>query len=63
MTPKEVIKYYGSRDEVLELLDIKRQSLDLWLANGRVPLGRQYELQILTDGQLVAGKKKANKNG
>lgn len=54
MTPTEVVAHFGSVRAVTEALGITQQAYSRWLQQGRVPRGRQYELQILTGGRLQA---------
>lgn len=54
MTTKEAIDYFGGIRQLAEALKTWPQTIYQW---GDVPpMGRQYELQIKTEGQLVADK-------
>lgn len=54
MTPREVIEFYGTQKGVAAAVGISQASVSEWVSNGYVPLGRQYELQVLTGGRLKA---------
>ena len=55
MTPDEVINHYSNKRGVTEALGVSRQVVDQWIRRGLVPMGRQFEIQILTGGGLRAG--------
>ena len=63
MTPSEVVAHFGSVRRVTETLGITQQAFSNWQRRGYIPLGRQYELQILTGGRLVAEREKEATNG
>jgi DNA invertase Pin-like site-specific DNA recombinase len=50
MTSKQCKKHFGSISKIADALGISRQSVDRW--GERPPMRRQYELQIITLGQL-----------
>lgn len=54
MTPREVIDFYGTQKHAAAAIGISQASVSEWVSNGYVPLGRQYELQVLTGGRLKA---------
>ncbi len=54
MTPRQVLQYYGSQANASRQLGIKQPSIHEWISKGRVPLLRQYQVQVLTDGMLTA---------
>ena len=55
MTPREVIEFFGgTQQKAAERLGIRQSSISEWCIRGYVPLGRQYEYQILTGGALRA---------
>jgi len=55
MRTKTVIDYYGSKSAVARALGIKRQSVIDWGAT--VPDLRQYQVQLFTNGAIMADKR------
>lgn len=57
MKTQEAIDYYGGIRQLAEALETWPQTIYQW---GDVPpMGRQYELQIKTNGKLMADKEVA----
>jgi len=57
MTPQQVLKYFGTQAEIARVLGCKQPSVAEWfLPDGKVPEGRQYQLEIATGGALKAEK-------
>jgi transcriptional repressor of cell division inhibition gene dicB len=52
MRKKAVIKKFGSAAALARALGITRQSVHDW--PDEIPEGRQYQLEILTNGELKA---------
>lgn len=50
---QELVEHYGSQQQVAEALGISKQLASYWKRAG-IPLGRQYEIQILTGGKFRA---------
>ena len=46
----DAIKHFGGIVKLAEALDIRPQAISQWSAT--VPVGRAYQLQILTEGKL-----------
>jgi len=53
MTKDDAIKHFGSASALAEALAVTRQAVSDWQ---QIPLGRQYQLQVLTGGELVADR-------
>ena len=53
MTTQEAIDHYGGIKKLADALSIWPQAIYKWQADG-IPLSRQYELQIKTNGALMA---------
>ena len=50
MLKKDAVSHYGSQEKVALALNIRRQAVQAW---GKVvPLGRAYQLQVLSRGRL-----------
>lgn len=57
MTPKQVVDYFGGTiPKAAKQLDVTYQAISQWLAANKVPRGRQFEIQDLTDGGLKVDK-------
>lgn len=54
MSPADVISHFGTQVNVASALGITQPTVSEWVQNGYVPLGRQYEIQVLTGGKLKA---------
>jgi transcriptional repressor of cell division inhibition gene dicB len=50
---QDLIDHYGSQQKVADALGISKQLASYWKRAG-IPLGRQYEIQILTGGKFRA---------
>jgi hypothetical protein len=51
----DAINFFGSQAKLADALQITRQAVNLW--PDEVPLGRAYQLQVLTRGKLKARSK------
>jgi biotin operon repressor len=58
MTKTEAIKYFGSGSALAEALGLTRQAVADWK---RMPLGRQYQIEVLTNGELKADRQEITK--
>lgn len=56
MTTEQVIKHFGGAAKVAEALCIGRSAVSQW--GDEPPLGRQFQIEIITDGQLKASTQK-----
>lgn len=56
MTPQDLIAHYGTQAEIARVLGCKQPSVSEWFENGVIPEGRQYQIEIATDGLLKADK-------
>ena len=50
---QELVDHYGSPKQVADALGISKQLAHYWKRNG-IPIGRQYEIQVLTAGKFRA---------
>lgn len=57
MKKQAVINHFGSVKGVADALGITVQSVYEWPED--IPLGRQYQIELLTKGKLKAAKKSA----
>jgi DNA-binding transcriptional regulator YdaS (Cro superfamily) len=56
MRTKQAIKHFGSAAALAKALGITRQSVHDW--GDEVPEGRAYQLEVMTDGELIAPRPK-----
>lgn len=61
MKTDDAITFYGGRDKLAKALGIDRSATYHW--GDTVPIGRQFQLQILTKGKLIAQKTIAKQAG
>jgi len=54
MTITEVLDHFGGINETAKALGITYQAVKQWTDRGQVPEGRQFQIQLLTGGALVA---------
>ncbi|HAI34260.1 MAG TPA: Cro/Cl family transcriptional regulator [Alcanivorax sp.] len=58
MKKSEVIEFFGGVQQTADALGIRYQSVREWPEEG-VPEGRQYQIQVLTQGELKADQESA----
>lgn len=56
MTPQELLDHFGSLTEAARALNVKPPSVSEWVSSGVVPLGRQCQAEIITEGKLRADR-------
>jgi len=56
MTPEDLIAYFHGVSATAEAFGISPPSVSEWKSNGRVPVGRQYQAEVLTRGRLRADR-------
>jgi predicted site-specific integrase-resolvase len=54
MEPQNVVDYFGGITQTARALDISYQAVRKWIKSGEVPIQRQYQIQVITDGELEA---------
>ena len=54
MTPAQVLRHFGTQAEIARVLGVKPPSVSEWFDDGIIPEGRQYQLQLASDGALTA---------
>lgn len=58
MKTQEAINYYGSLRKLAKVLDVWPQLIYKW--GETPPMGRQYELEVRTNGELKADRSDAD---
>ena len=56
MKPEEIVSYYGTQVKAAAALGVDQSSISNWCTAGKVPLVRQYQVQLATRGKLKADK-------
>lgn len=59
MKTREAKKYFGGVSKLARKLKIERAAIYQW--GDEPPMGRQWEMELLTGGKLKARRKKKNK--
>ena len=54
MNIQDLVDYFGSQSAIAKALGTSDQVVSAWKVKNRIPIGRQYEIQILTGGKLRA---------
>ena len=54
MSPKQVIDFFGTQVKTAEALGIAQSSVSGWVQAGEVPMERQYQIELASNGQLRA---------
>ncbi|MBU0536868.1 MAG: Cro/Cl family transcriptional regulator [Gammaproteobacteria bacterium] len=55
MTPKQLIEHFGSRANAASNLGVTYEAVRQWDEAGEIPKTRQYQIEVVTKGQLKAG--------
>jgi len=53
MDKKDAISYFGSKTKLATALKITKQAVRQWK---QIPIGRQYQIEVLTNGALQADR-------
>lgn len=53
MTYSDLVQHYGTAAACARRLGLHRQAVHRWQKSG-IPIGRQYQIQVDTDGALMA---------
>ena len=54
MNMQDLINHFGSQTAIAKAVGTSVQVVSAWKKKNRIPMGRQYEIQILTAGKLRA---------
>lgn len=52
MTLENLLNYFKTKSAVAKALDISPQAIQQWFDDKKIPLTRQYQIQVLTKGKL-----------
>lgn len=57
MDPQKVIDHFGgTQASAAKALGVAQSSIAEWVAKGEVPEGRQYQIEIASEGVILADK-------
>ena len=57
MKPQDVIEHFGGQQKmVAQALGITIGAVSQWVTGGRVPMGRQWQIEAITRGKLRADR-------
>jgi len=56
MTPQDVLAHFRTQAEIARVLGCAQSSVAEWFDAGKVPDGRQYQLELATRGALRADR-------
>jgi len=57
MKKEDAIKHFGSQSKLAQALGINKQAVHQWPEI--VPIGRQYQIEVITNGELKAEPKQS----
>jgi len=52
MDIKTAIKHFGSQSALAQALGLDRQVVWNWKERGQIPIGRQYQIQVITKNKV-----------
>lgn len=52
MKPNCVLNHFSNKAAIAEALNISPQAVQQWFDKGAIPIGRQFQLQVVTNGLL-----------
>jgi hypothetical protein len=55
MQLQAAIKHFGSQAKLARALGVSGAAVSDWARTGMFPIGRQYQVQVLTEGALKVG--------
>lgn len=56
MTPDQAIQFFGSKSKLARAVGAAPSSISEWVANDEIPEGRQYQIELISKGVLLADK-------
>lgn len=54
MKPNDALHHFGSVSAIASVCGCEQPSVSEWFSRGKIPDGRQYQIQIATNGALKA---------
>jgi DNA-binding transcriptional regulator YdaS (Cro superfamily) len=56
MTPNEALQYFRTKTKIGMALGLAPSTVSEWFEIGYIPEGRQYQIELATNGDLKADK-------
>jgi DNA-binding transcriptional regulator YdaS (Cro superfamily) len=56
MTPQDLLSHFKTQSAIAKALGCAQSSVSEWFDAGRIPEGRQYQIELATDGALRASR-------
>lgn len=56
MAPQDLLDHFGTQSEIARVLGCAQPSVFEWFEKGQIPEGRQYQIELATNGALRASK-------
>ncbi len=56
MKPADAIRHFGSISKLARALGLAPPTIHDWVNNGEIPESRQYQVQLASNGVLLADK-------
>ncbi len=53
MSIDQLLEEYGTISNVADKLSVSYQAVQQWVDSDQIPEGRQWQIQVLTEGRLV----------
>lgn len=57
MTLDQAVEHFGSRAALARAVGVSPQAVQQWGETGRIPRGRQFQIEVITRGELKADRK------
>lgn len=54
MSPQEAIEYFGTQNALAAALGVTQPTISGWKTTGQIPVPRQFQLEVVTEGKLKA---------
>ena len=54
MNPKQLVDHFGTQVAAAKALGVKQPSIAQWMSDGEIPIIRQYQIEMATNGALRA---------
>ena len=54
MSPKQLVEFFGTQTAAAKALGIEQPTISGWVTDGEIPIIRQYQIELATNGALRA---------
>jgi transcriptional repressor of cell division inhibition gene dicB len=56
MKYEDLMDYFKSKRAIANAIDVSVQAVHTWWEKGKIPKGRQFQFEIITEGKLKADR-------